>query len=251
MAEDSSRVYKGFLQTTGYLNSHLNVDEVPLYRAHLSWIPVFIHQIPFMLAGGAIGGLVWGLMNDFLLGFGIYTLAFVIGMISQIPQVYANIATDILITNQGVHSKKKLVAVQDDKFTQHQYLNDVELDYRSVFQRIFEYGTVKVVTIAGSDENYEFKNLAKPATFKQAVRAIKNKYPDGKLPAVDDDYGRAPSRPGQSGGGRHYDPVALDGQIPTRSAREGAASAAGRSGRSGSENRRANAPRRRPRRDDF
>lgn len=174
-----NRVLGGFLQATNYLNSHLNSDEVPLYRAHLSWIPIFVHQIPFLLFGGIIGGIVWAITNNFLIGLAVYIAFSIIGIFSQIGLIYRNISTDILITNHGLHSKKKLIAVADDRFTRHQYINDVELDFHGIFQRMFEYGTCTVPTIGDTDSTYIFKNLAKPETFKQAMRAIRTKYGNG------------------------------------------------------------------------
>lgn len=166
---------KGFLQATNYLNSHLNEGEFPLYRAHLSWIPVFVRQIPFMLIGSLIGGVAWGVTGDFLLGCSIALGAWIIGALAQIGQIYKNIATDILLTNQGVHSKYKLFAVEDDQFSRYGYVNDARLTYNSIFQRIFQYGDVEIETI-GTDANYEFKCLAKPMMLKQAVRAAQQKY---------------------------------------------------------------------------
>lgn len=173
---NDNRMKKGFLQATNYLNSHLNPGEIALYRAHLSWIPIFIHQIPFMLVGGIIGGLVWGITNDFLIGSAIFIIAGIIGVLSQIPQCYKNIATDILITSQGVHSKTKLIAVEDDQFTGYGYINDAELNYHSIIQRFLQYGEVKISTVSGTEDDYVFKNLAKPMTFKRACRAAQQRF---------------------------------------------------------------------------
>lgn len=174
------KMKKGFLQATNYLNSHLNTDEVPIYRAHLSWIPVFVRQVPFMIIGGIVGGIAWGVTNDFLLGIFIQLVAWAIGAIAQIGQIYHNISTDILLTNQGIHSKRKLFAVEDDQFARYQYINDAELSYNSIFQRLLEYGDIEIITMGGrqSDDNsdYVFKCLAKPAALKAAVRAAQNKY---------------------------------------------------------------------------
>lgn len=175
-----NKMMKGFLQATKYLNEHLNPGETPIYRAHLSWIPCFIHQIPFMLVGGIAGGVAWGITTDFFLGTAVFAGAWVLGVLSQLPQCYKNISTDILITNQGIHSKKKLFAVEDDQFSRYGYINDAELTYGTVFQRMFQYGQIKVSTVGGGGEsNYEFKNLAKPATFKNALRAAQQKFGGG------------------------------------------------------------------------
>lgn len=170
-----AKMKKGFLQATNYLNSHLNTDEVPLYRAHLSWIPVFVRQIPFMIFGGIIGGLVWGISGDFILGNIVQLVIWGIGIIGQVPQIYKNIATDILLTNQGIHSKRKLFAVEDDQFARYMYVNDAELSYNSIFQRLFEYGDMQITTINSNDNDYVFKCLAKPMSFKKAVRAAQNR----------------------------------------------------------------------------
>lgn len=176
--EPSAKMKKGFLQATNYLNSHLNADEVPLYRAHLSWIPVFIRQVPFMIAGGIVGGVAWGITGDFMLGMTIQLVAWLIGIIGQANQIYRNISTDILLTNQGIHSKRKLFAVEDDQFSRYGYVNDAELTYNSVMQRMLEYGDVKISTMGGAvdDGDYVFKCVAKPMELKRAVRAAQQKY---------------------------------------------------------------------------
>lgn len=207
-----AQMKKGFLQATNYLNSHLNQDEFPLYRAHLSWIPVFIHQVPFMLVGSVIGGAVWGILGDFFLGCGIALIAWVIGFLSQIGQIYRNIATDILLTNQGLHSKHKLFAVEDDQFSRYGYFNDAVLDYNSILQRLFQYGDVEVNTI-GDGADYIFKSLAKPQAFKSAVRAAQQKYGMGGMPGP---MG-APMGGGYRGGGYGGAPM-QDGRGRRRSA---------------------------------
>lgn len=173
---------KGFLQATRYLDSHLNNGEVPIYRAHLSWIPLCIHQIPFMLIGGVTGGLAWTISNSFITGSSITLMILIIGILSQLPQAYRNFTTDILLTNQGIHSKTKLIAVKDDQFTRHAYINDAELNYDTIWKRIFKYGDVDVTTLAGCDDSYHFDNLARPMLFKNAVREAQQKYSAGSNP---------------------------------------------------------------------
>lgn len=173
------RLKGGFLQATKYLNSHLNKGEYIIYRAHLSWIPCFINQIPFMLAGGIIGGIAWGVTDSFLVGSNVVMIATLLGILSQLPTIYRNIVTDIVITNQGLHSKHGLIMVQDDQFTPHNRINDAEIDINSIAQRVFRYANVSIVTIAGDDNGYEFKKLAKPHVFKQAVRQAGQTYGHG------------------------------------------------------------------------
>lgn len=176
--KSNNRMMKGFLQATGYLNSHLNEGEQPLYRAHLSWIPIFTRQVPFLLVGGLAGGAVWAFLNNFLIGLAVYTIIVMVGLLSQIPVAYKAISTDILLTNQGIHSKKKLFVVDDDQFTRYAYINDAELDYTNVIQRAFDYGNVKIVTISDNND-YVFKCLAKPQQFKAAVRQAQSDFGTG------------------------------------------------------------------------
>lgn len=190
------KMMKGFLQATKYLNTHLNADEYPLYRAHLSWIPVFFRQVPFILIGGIAGGITWGVVGDFFIGAAVFLAAWVIGLISQFHQIYKNIATDILLTNQGIHSKYKLFAVEDDQFSRYDYVNDATLSYDSIMQRLFEYGQIKIDTV-GTDANFEFSCLAKPKTLKAAVRAAQSKY--GRMGAYG---GTGIGTPDPRGGGR-------------------------------------------------
>lgn len=193
------RLSKGFLQATKYLNSHLNSGEYIIYRAHLSWVPVFMNQVPFMLAGGLIGGIAWGITGSFLVGNNIQLIAFAIGLLCQCPQIYKNIVTDIVITNQGIHSKHGFIMVQDDQFTRHNYINDAEIDINSIWQRLFNYANVTITTIAGTDDIYEFQKLSKPHVFKQAVRQAQHTFGNGGTPF---DNGR--------GGGMNHSGISYD-----------------------------------------
>ena len=177
--ESTNRVAKGYLQTTRYFNNSLNPGEEMLYRAHLSWIPVFVWQIPFMMAAGVFGGLAWGISTNFLLGVAVFIGIMIFGIISQFPRIWTNIGTDILLTNQGLHSKRGVFIVKDDRFTRLNMLDDSDIDYGSFFQRVFKYGNVEIKTIAGADAFYSFKGLARPVTFKNTVRAAQNKYVSG------------------------------------------------------------------------
>lgn len=170
-----AKMKKGFLQATKYLNEHLNPGEHPIFRAHLSWIPIFVRQIPFMLVGSLIGGVVGGVMGNLLIGVAIALGIWIIGALAQVGQIYKNIATDILLTNQGIHSKRKLFAVEDDQFSRYAVINDARLTYNSIFQRMFQYGDIEIETI-GNDANFEYKCLAKPMAFKQAVRAAQQRF---------------------------------------------------------------------------
>lgn len=196
-----NRMKKGFLQATNYLNTHLNEGEVPIYRAHLSWIPVFTRQIPFMIIGGILGGIAWGSTGDFVIGSGIFTGAFIIGALSQIHRIYVNIATDILLTNQGIHMKENLIAVENNKFARYNRINDAELNYRSILQRAFDYGDVAVITIGGApDDSYDFKGVAKAGVFQEAVRTAITKYNSPMI--IDQAMGARPQR-SHNGRGRN------------------------------------------------
>ena len=176
MGKDKNRVERGYLQTTKYFNNSLNPKEQMLYRAHLSWIPVFARQIPFMLIGGLAGGISWGVTANFMFGLSVFAGICIIGIISQFPRIWTNIGTDILITNQGLHAKRGVFVVKDDRFTRLNMLDDSDIDYATFFQRVFQYGNVEVKTVAGDDSFYNFKGLARPITFKNTLRAAQNKY---------------------------------------------------------------------------
>ena len=149
MSKDKTRVEKGYLQRTSYFNKHLNPDEKMLYRAHLSWIPVFAWQIPFMLIGGLAGGIAWGVTTSFLFGVSVFGGICILGIISQFPRIWNNIGTDILLTNQGLHSKRGVFIVKDDRFTRLNMLDDSDIDFATFFQQIFQYGNQATMNTGG------------------------------------------------------------------------------------------------------
>lgn len=174
---DRRNIEKGYLQTTKYLNNSLNQNEQILYRAHLSWIPLFVRQIPFMLIGGIVGGVFAGISNNLLFGLLLFMGICFIGVLSQIPAILKNIGTDILLTNQGLHTKRGIIVVKDDRFSKLNMIDNSDIDYNSIFGRIFKYGNVEIRTISGgADALYGFKNLARPATFKNSVRAAQQRF---------------------------------------------------------------------------
>ena len=132
-----------------------------------------------MIAAGVIGGLAWGISTNFWLGIAVFFVIMAAGIISQFRRIWTNIGTDILLTNQGLHSKRGVFIVKDDRFTRLNMLDDSDIDYGSFFQRVFKYGNVEIKTIAGADAFYSFKGLARPVTFKNTVRAAQNKYVSG------------------------------------------------------------------------
>ena len=158
----------------GYIDKQLVEDEDILYRAHLSWIPVILHIIPFAIIGSAVSGLLWSLfgLGIAILGLLLFIL---IGFISQTGRIIRNLSVDIVVTNQRIHSKEGLINVKNDREASLSRVDDSDIDFHSIWNRLFKFGDLEVRTIGG-EAFFKFQDISRPRLLKRAINEAKDTY---------------------------------------------------------------------------
>lgn len=196
---------------TKYLDDQMIDDEHPLYRTHISWIPVLTHEFPYWIIGGAVGGIAWGITDNFLIGLAGFLISVLLGFFLQIRLIMRVLSIDIVVTNKFVRYKEGIITIDESPSKPLQRIDstDVDLD-KNIWQRILKYGDFTLNSISGEDSLY-IKDVARPRSLKRCIDIACNKYvyergmnpPGGYGYGVPGGYG-APGGYGGAPGGYGY-----------------------------------------------
>lgn len=161
----------------GYLDQQVHKErgEKILYRAHMSWVPVIVGMAPKAMIFSAAAGFVWGATENPLLGIGTVALGVIVIVATQIPRIVTNLGTDIILTNQRIMAKKGIVTIKDDREASLGRIDSTDIDFNSLWERLFKYGDIEVKTI-GDENFFPFKEIARPLQFKWAIQEAKQRY---------------------------------------------------------------------------
>ena len=171
----------------GFLDSQIGkVDnEVLLYRAHISWVPVALHMVPVLLIAGFLSGIVWGVLDNLAAGILAALIVLLLGFMTQMPYLYDIAATDIVVTNKRFMCKKGIVTIKDNRSSNLSRIDDTDVDINTVAERIFRYGDVTVQTLGSGHDFYSFTKVARPRLLVQAINEAKDKYAAwGEVPSM-------------------------------------------------------------------
>ena len=144
-----------------------NPNEVEVFRARESNIPVLLRAIPIVVLG-----IIAAIAAD-LLGYKEYilwvVLAFVIiAIVVVVPRLVANLATDVVVTDRRLYFRSGILNIKDH-VTELSNISDVSID-PTVFGRIFNYADVKIQTLAG-EEDFDFREIARAYDMRRAISA--------------------------------------------------------------------------------
>ena len=162
----------------GYLDrqiKHESSDEFVIYRASRSWIPVIIRIVPVVALFCIVGGVVW---HNFGLVPGILVLlaGILLSVLMQASKIIYNLGVDIVVTNKYLRCKKNLISVTDDRSSSLSRIDDIDVDFPTVFNRIFGYGNIEIQTINGTDDFFKFNSISKPEALRSAINNAKDTY---------------------------------------------------------------------------
>ncbi len=160
----------------GYIDKQLTSDEHIVYRAHLSWVPIVAKILLFLVIGiiACVAIVTFTEQNrPAALAFVIITL---LGVLFQLPAMVRNWGVDIVVTDKRLHSKTGLVVVKNDRESSLARVDDTDIDFNSIMQRVFNYGSIEIHTIGS--ELIHLDNVAKPRALKKALNEAKEKYVD-------------------------------------------------------------------------
>jgi uncharacterized membrane protein YdbT with pleckstrin-like domain len=141
-------------------------DEVEVFHAKESWIPVILGGIPFILLGIAALVVAWWLFKQQTIGLMLLGASVVVAVLSRIPRILANLDTDVVITNKRLYARTGIVDIKD-QVCDLSNISDVTVD-PSVLGRIFDYANVRVQTFAG-DQDFDLRGIAHPYEMRKAI----------------------------------------------------------------------------------
>ena len=167
----------------GYIDKQLTSGETIVYRAHLSWVPIVAKILLFLVVGIAVCVAVVFFGGDNRVAALSLVIIALLGVLIQLPAMVRNWGVDIVVTDKRLHSKTGLVAVQNDRESSLARVDDTDIDFNSVFQRLFNYGSIEIHTLGS--ELIHLENVARPRDLKKAINEAKEKYVD--IPLVDEE----------------------------------------------------------------
>jgi uncharacterized membrane protein YdbT with pleckstrin-like domain len=141
-------------------------DEVEVFHAKESWIPVILGGIPVILLGIAALVVAWWLFKQQTIGLMLLGASVVVAVLSRIPRILANLDTDVIITNKRLYARTGIVDIKD-QVCDLSNISDVTVD-PSVLGRIFDYANVRVQTFAG-DQDFDLRGIAHPYEMRKAI----------------------------------------------------------------------------------
>lgn len=155
-------------------------DEVEVFHAKESWIPVILGAIPFVLIGIAALVVAWWLFKQQTIGLVALGVFIVVAFITRIPRILANLDTDVIITNKRLYARTGIVDIKD-QVCDLANISDVTVD-PSILGRIFDYADVKVQTFAG-DQDFDLRGIAHPYEMRRAISQGADASKDTRTPS--------------------------------------------------------------------
>lgn len=141
-------------------------DEREVFHAKESWVPLVLGAIPFILLG--IGALViaWKFFNNMTVGLILLGVSVVVALATRVPQIIANLDTDVIVTDRRLYARTGIVDIKD-QVCDLSTVSDTTVD-PTIFGRIFNYADVRIQTYAG-EQDFELRRIARAYEMRQAI----------------------------------------------------------------------------------
>lgn len=125
-------------------------DEVEVFHAKESWVPVVLGCIPILILGIAAFVVAWRVFNNMQVGLILLGISVAVAIVTRVPRIVANLDTDVVVTDRRLYARTGIVDIRD-QVCDLSNISDVTVD-PSVFGRVFDYADVRVQTHAGEDD---------------------------------------------------------------------------------------------------
>jgi len=141
-------------------------DEREVFHAKESWVPLVLGAIPYILVGivALIAASVLA-ANPFL-GLAFLGIALIAAVVTRIPQIIANLDTDVVVTNKRLYSRTGIIDIKD-QVCDLSNVSDVTVD-PSLPGRIFDYADVRIQTYAG-ESDFALHHIAHAYDMRAAI----------------------------------------------------------------------------------
>ena len=143
-----------------------NPDEVEVFHAKESWVPLVLGGIPIIVLGILLWVVAWRLFDKMQIGLIILGVSVVVAIVTRIPRIIANLDTDVIVTDKRLYARTGIVDIKD-QVCDLSNVSDVTVD-PSVFGRLFDYADVRIQTYAG-ESDFELRSIAHAYDMRGAI----------------------------------------------------------------------------------
>lgn len=169
--------------TTGYIDKRLRrTNERIVYRAHLSWIPVFTSAIPLLGLTSVFAGATLGVFDNMSLCIVVLGIGLLLTLVTRIPKIIRNIGTDIVVTDRRLHTKRGIINIDNDRETPLTNVDDTIADPGPI-GRVLGYGNVSIHTFGGGQgagDEFEFRNVSDPFELVAVINETRDQIANGR-----------------------------------------------------------------------
>ena len=141
-------------------------DEREVFHAKESWVPLVLGAIPYLLVG-IVGFVVAStLLLNPVIGSIILFVAIVLALVTRIPQILANLDTDVIVTDKRLYSRTGIFDIKD-QVCDLDNISDVTVD-PDFFGRMFDYADIRIQTYAG-ESDFDLRHIARAYDMRAAI----------------------------------------------------------------------------------
>ena len=140
-------------------------DEVEIFHAKESWVPLVLGCITIILIGVA-GFLIGSLVATPVVGSLVLVAAIVVALLTRIPKIIENLDTDVVVTDKRLYSRTGIFDIKD-QVCDLDNISDVTVD-PDFFGRMFDYADIRIQTYAG-ESDFDLRHIAHPYEMRSAI----------------------------------------------------------------------------------
>ena len=141
-------------------------DERETFHAKESWVPIILGTIPFLLVGIALLIVLWRFYGNTTAGFIALGVCLLVGIITRVPRVIANLDTDVIVTNKRLYARTGIIDIKD-QVCDLSNVADVTVN-PTIFGRLFDYADVRIQTYAG-ESDFVLRGIAHAYDLRKAI----------------------------------------------------------------------------------
>lgn len=141
-------------------------DEREVFHAKESWIPLILGAIPFILLGILAFVIAWRFFGNTTVGLILLGISVVAAIVTRVPQVIANLDTDVIVTDKRLYARTGIIDIKD-QVCDLSTVSDTTVD-PTIFGRIFNYADVRIQTYAG-EQDFELHRISRAYDMRKAI----------------------------------------------------------------------------------
>lgn len=159
-----------------YIQNRMAHGERVIYTGSVSWIPLILSTMLFLVLLSAFSGVAWGFTNNFAVVPIVYVVGILAWCVISIRPILYNVGAEMVITNTHLHSKTGIIRIDNDREATLDRIDRVDVDMHSLTQRFFDYGDIEFQTVGSDTGFFLFKRVSHPYAMKDAYNSARLDY---------------------------------------------------------------------------